>query len=114
MSRSALVAMAVLAAGTLPRAAGAQPTRAAQQTAPAPAAPARPSPSDLRGQVATMRQELDQLKSAAAQSQTVTGSIELLGVRVSALEQEIARLGRQGAAAPDVVRSIDQLSGQAA
>ncbi|HWM87339.1 MAG TPA: porin [Kofleriaceae bacterium] len=120
MSRSALLAIAVLAAGILPRQALSQsrppaegaPRRAAQGQEPGQPA-ARPA-ADLRAQVAAIRKELDQLKPAAAEAQTVAGTVQQLSGRVSALEQQVERVGRQSAAGPDVVGSIDRLSNQAA
>jgi hypothetical protein len=110
MSRSALVAIAVLATGILSRPAQGQTPRQAQQSAPArPAAAA-----DLRSQVAAIRKELDQLKPSAAQAQTLAGSVQQLSARVTSLEQRIDRVGRQNAATPEVVGSLDRLSSQAA
>jgi hypothetical protein len=113
MSRSALVAIAVLAAEILPRPAHAQqpaapPRQEAQEGA------ARPAPADLRAQVAAIRKELEQLRPAATQVQTLAGSVQALSARVTALEQQIERVGRQSAASPEVVGSIDRLNGQAA
>jgi hypothetical protein len=107
MSRSAFVAIAVLAAGILPRLAHAQPEPSE------PAAPARAA-SDLKAQVASIRKELDQLKPAAAQAQTLSGSVQQLAGRVTALEQQIDRVGRQRASGPDMAGAIDRLSNQAA
>jgi outer membrane murein-binding lipoprotein Lpp len=111
MSRSALVAIAVLAAGIPSRPArGQTPARQAQQ-----APPARPaSAADLRSQVAAIRKELDQLRPAAAQAQTLAGSVQQLSARVTSLEQRIDRVGRQSAATPEVIGSLDRLSSQAA
>ena len=117
MSRSALVAIAVLAAEILPRLAHAQAERPAdppKQSGQTPqGATARPAASDLRSQVAAIRVELEQLRPAAAQAQTLAGSVQALSARVTALEQQVERVGRQSAASPEVVGSIDRLNGQA-
>ncbi len=113
MSRSALVAIAVLAAEILPRPAHAQQAPAAPPRQEAPEGAARPT-SDLRAQVAAMRKDLEQLRPAAAQLQTLSGSVQALSARVTALEQQIERVARQSAASPEVVGSIDRLNGQAA
>jgi hypothetical protein len=115
MSRSALVAIAVLAAEILPRPAHAQPQQpAAPPRQEAQEGASRPAASDLRAQVAAIRKELEQLRPAAAQVQTLSGSVQALSARVTALEQQIERVGRQSAAGPEVVGSIDRLNGQAA
>jgi hypothetical protein len=106
MSRSALVAIAVLAAGILPRLAHSQPQPGA--------APEARAASDLKAQVAAIRKELDQLKPAAAQAQTLSGSVQQLAGRVAALEQQVDRVARQRSAGPDMAGSIDRLSTQAA
>ncbi|HTE55428.1 MAG TPA: porin [Kofleriaceae bacterium] len=119
MSRSAVVATAVLAAGILPHLAHAQEAaperarRSAQGQADEPAAPARAGAQDLKAQVAAIRKQLDELRSTAAQAQTVAGSVQQLSGRVTALEQRIDRLGRQRAAGPELTASVDRLSAQA-
>jgi outer membrane murein-binding lipoprotein Lpp len=108
MSRSALVAIAVLAAGILPRAAeGQAPARPPHAEQPA-------ATGDLRAQVAAIRKELEQLRPAAAQMQTLSGSVQQLSTRVTALEQRIDRAARQSAIGPEVVGSLDRLGNQAA
>jgi Phosphate-selective porin O and P len=119
MFRSALVAIAVLAAGILPRLARAQPpapvTPAGPEEKAPDKAPARPAQaSDLKVQVAAIRKDLDQLRPAAAQAQTLSGSVQEISLRLTALEQQIERVGRQSAAGPDVVGSIDRLAATAA
>lgn len=111
MSRSALVATVVLAAGILPRLALAQEAPDPADR-PAQGAPARTQ--DLRAQVAAIRKQLDELRSSSAQAQTAAGSIQQLSSRVTALEQRVGRLGRQGAAGPELTAAIDRLSAQAA
>jgi hypothetical protein len=114
MSRSALVAFAVLAAGILPRAAEAQPPAQSAEAQPAEVQPARPSAGDLRGQVAAIRKDVDQLKASAAQSQTLSGSVQALSARVTALSQQVERVSRQRAAGGDVAVTLDRLSAQTA
>ena len=114
MSRSALVAIAVLAAGTLSRTAVAQPpAQPAAAAKPGPAPAARPvAAGDLKAQVAAIQKDLDELRPAAAQAQTLSGAVQQLSARMTTLEQQIDRVVRQRAAGPDVAGALDRLAAQ--
>ena len=91
----------------------AQPAPPAQPTPPAqpgqPARPPRRAAGDLKAEIDAIKKELTELKATAAQSQTVSQSVQELSTRVAALEQELDKLRRQQAASPEVVSGLDAI-----
>lgn len=101
------LALASGAAVAQPAQPGAQPAQPGQ-----PARPARRAPGDLKTEIDAIKKELAELRATAAQSQTVSQSVQELSTRVNALEQELDRLRRQQAASPEVVTGLDSIGGR--
>lgn len=117
MVRSGVLVIAVLALGLAlgwsgaavaqPAQPGAQPAQPGQ-----PARPPRRPAGDLKAEIEAVKKELAELRTMAAQSQTVSQSVQELSTRVTALEQELDKLRRQQAASPEVVSGLDDIGGR--